>query len=451
MSRNRPCEIQRMATGELATTLRQMVRALHPAILLCRTVEALVSARKEFEQTVDAGAVESTQAGATSSRLGHASGNLHCAQKMSALEHIVDLCLTEAEGYYVCRAHELNTLVEYAIAYIEQVMSESSSGILRDLGDLRHKYERAIRCNMAVGDVAVPTTSEEVRDIFQVVYEENREYLCPTFERYLGFSWEGFVEVVENLASHFLHGVGFVSQPALRQTFEETQEADAILEHLTYTPLKARQRMGLKASVRHGAAGRLLLAHPLPSVQDHVVVSGKLLSDSFNWHVYTFRKKSHAFLKAKGHMFEAMVVRSLEMNSWSVLARNLVVNEQIVPGEQKAEYDIIAARCPYLIIIEAKAYAPETRKGGYSRSHRKKLAAEFGRKLRLKAEFIREHLSELPIDAPDCRIIIPVLLSTYPLAASSNLEGVAVLTSAEFPAFLSAPNIADESVQIRLA
>ena len=41
----------------------------------------------------------------------HSSRHRYYAERVHSLEHLVDLCLTEANGPFVCRAHELNALV----------------------------------------------------------------------------------------------------------------------------------------------------------------------------------------------------------------------------------------------------------------------------------------------------------------------------------------------------
>jgi hypothetical protein len=105
-----------------------------------------------------------------------------------------------------------------------------------------------------------------------------------------------------------------------------------------------------------------------------------------------------------------------------------------------------------MLIIEAKAYTPETRVSGYSESQRSKLGTTFARKLRLKAEFISDNISKIPELSlgADCDILIPVLLSTYPFVAQPMSEGVVVLTEPELPGLLMAPDNVADPIQIHL-
>lgn len=124
-----------------------------------------------------------------------------------------------------------------------------------------------------------------------------------------------------------------------------------------------------------------------------------------------------------------------------------------MPGESKAEYDIIAMKDQYLLIIEAKAYTPETRFAGYSETQRLKRGIAFAKKLRLKAKFIAHNISKIPKVSvgAQCSKLIPVLLSTYPFTAKSLSEGVVVLTEAELLGLIMTPDRLNESIIINIS
>lgn len=455
LSNGKHNELERMSASDLMRALKNMVKVLHPDILICRLITSLMEARRKLQQISIDVAHDEAQGKNAISKSQYSQKNQYYTlelQKVRALEHVVDLCLTEAQGPYICRTRELNTLVCYAVAYINTGSSKRRTSILKDLGTLRNKYERSIPYHIAAATLIEPQTPEDVEKVFTLVYEENQKYLVPVFSQHLGFSWESFIKFVGTLGKFSFNRPGFVSRQVLRKDLKDIQEFDEILHHLEYNRDRARSRLKLSPSVRTGMNGRLLFAHPIPSTISGLVISTRLLCDSLNWYVYSYRKKSGAFRKAKGHLFEDRIAQTLETHSWRIIAQNLVLIKAIVPNENKAEYDIIAVKGRYMLIIEAKAYTPETRISGYSEAQRLKRGAAFARKLRLKTEFIGNNIPEIPelSAGVDCNILIPVLLSTYPFVAQSVFEGVAVLTEPELPGLLVAPDSIVDSARIHL-
>ena len=129
-------ELERMPASDLTRSLKDMVKALHPDILICRVITSLTEARRKLWQITTDVAHDEAQGKNAISKSKHSQKNQYYAQelqKVQALEHIVDLCLTEAQGPFICRRHELNTLLRYALAYINTSRSERRTSILKDL------------------------------------------------------------------------------------------------------------------------------------------------------------------------------------------------------------------------------------------------------------------------------------------------------------------------------
>ena len=450
-------ELEKMSASDLTSVLKNMVQALHPDILMSRLISSLIEARLKLRKITTAVAHDdASEKNAASESHYNRQNQLYSQelQKVWALEYIVDLCLTEAKGLFVCRDHELNTLLRYAIAYINTSSSERRKHIIKELGALREGYERSIpyQIDKAAGDLHETHTPEELEKLFTLVYEENKSYLASVFPKELQFTWESFVSVMGSLAGAFFYAPGFVSRRSLMESVKDIEGFDQILRLLEYDSDRAKGRLELSPVIRTRMNNRFLLVHPIPSTKSSLIVSCGLLCDSLNWYTYSYRKKSGAFRKAKGHLFEDRIVQTLKAHSWKIVTQNLVLNEPIVPNESKAEYDIIAAKGRYMLIIEAKAYTPETRVSGYSEAKRLKLGTAFARKLRLKAEYIANNISEIPKLSADanCNIFIPVLLSTYPFVAQSVSEDVAVLTEPELSELLITPDSIANSAQIHL-
>jgi len=439
--------LEGMSSPDLHRVLCDKVKGLIPGYFLGDLLVEITVARKRTAQIYDQVLSYAAAKEVGLSQTPYSRTHQDQLRNLLALESLVDFCLTSSQGAFFCTKPHLEELVTYAAAYDDKLRSESRGSTIRDLGALREEYERSIPFHAVRTENLSPQTPAEIQTAMERAYEENKRYLDSVFPKHLGFSWEGFVDTIGNLLT-FFPSPGCASKVSLCSELKDNLEASVILQQLEYTPDRAHQRMSLRPTIRSRMQGRLLVRHPIPSISDHLFLSQRLLSDSFNWYVYSYRKISHAFLKEKGHSFEARIAKSLDEHSWQVIAQNLVVMEEVVPSESKAEYDIIARKGRYLLIIEAKAYAPEVGSSGYTESKREKLACDFACKLRRKAEFLAENTLGLGLGAKGCEQAIPVLLSTYPLSASHVRASVLVCTEREFVPLLSNPQGADGSVLI---
>jgi len=404
--------------------LEDLVASLHRGVFLCTLVSELSAARRQHVLTN----VEGPASGGAS--LDQLTLDAH------ALEHLVDLCLTSnQDGVYVCRKNELDVLMKRARAFIQEAHKAQHEKVVKDVGSLRDRYDKTIAFH--VGNVPLWKDPPSVEEGLVALGKENEKYLGDVFPKYLGFTWESFINVVGSLLTSFYYAPGFVARDALYAQLKDIEEADKVLTRLEYGPDRAAERLTRPPEMRFSFPGRLLQWHPLPSVDGAIVVSGQLVGDSMQWYLHKYLKKSKKFLKEKGHLFEAQVVDTLEEAGWRILDQNFVVMEEIVRGESKAEYDIIASKGRFLLVVEAKAYNPTT--SGHSRvvSERGRQAREFAKKLRSKAEYLAQHLSDLPFDVPHCDVVLPALVSTYPMSDSDVLEEVTLVSQDGLQEFLS--------------
>lgn len=441
---------EEMSSSELEHELKRMVKDVHRGFLLCELVVALTSARGNLERTSNIVNQEATSKKIPFSQCESSPQNQYFARRVFALESLIDFCLTTSRGPFLCDKAYVEKLIEYAGQYNHTLQTESRVSVPQVLGELRKPFENTIPHQILSGNTVVPKEPKEVKKAFKLVYDEKKKYLAKVFPEHLGFSWEGFVESVTVLVADFFYGPGYLSRASLCQARTHIPEFDAVLRQLEYLPSRAKERFALGAKKRYAMQGRLLFWHPIVSDCDKLIVSGRLLLDSFIRYAYRYSKESHLFRTEKGHLFETQIAETLEKHTWKVVETNFLVKEMIVPGKTKAEYDIIAGKGRYLLIIEAKAYTPELGSPGYTKSKRLKLAQGFAKKLRLKAEFIANNFFSLPLEQDAYKEVIPILLTTSPLAPSSTLEGVLVLVQPDLSTVLSAPDKVDKSAVISI-
>ncbi len=415
--------------------LQDLVASLHRGVLLCTLVPALSTVRRKHLLANVEGIVP---------------GGPSLAQltlEAYALEHLIDLCLTtKHSGMYVCRKNELDCLMKYAQAFIEKSHFAQHERIVNHVGSLRDGYDKAIAFH--AGNLPLWKDPPSAKEGLIALGEENEKYLGDVFPKYLGFTWESFINVVGSLVNSFFHAPGYVSREALLEQLNDIEGADTVLTRLEYSSENAAKRLARPPETRFSFPGRLLQWHPLPSADGAMVVSGQLVADSMHWYLYKYLKKSSKFLKEKGHYFEGQIADALDAAEWLIVEQNYVVMEEIIPGESKAEYDIIAFKNRILLVVEAKAYKPTTSGQARIVSERGRQARKFAKKLRVKAEYLAEHLSDLPIKASDCDVILPALVSTYPMSNAEMVEGVMLVPQDGLHKFLSESTLAPKCVLV---
>ncbi len=415
--------------------LEDLVASLHRGILLSTLVAALSAVRRQHLLSF----FEGTGPGGPSLA--------QLTLESYALEHLIALSLTSKQcSTYVCRKNELEVLLKHARAFIQKAHASHHEKVVKDVGSLRQGYVNAIAFH--ADNLPLWKDQPSVKEGLASLGEENQKYLGNVFPKYLGFTWGSFIKAVGSLVGSFFCAPGYVSRDALHAQLKDIDGADSVLARLEYGPDRAAECLARPPAMRFSFRGRLLQWHPLPSADGAIVVSGQLVTDSMQWYMHKYLKKSAKFLKEKGHAFEAQIVNALDDADWRVVGQNYVIMEEIVPGKSKAEYDIIACRDRFLLVVEAKAYNPTT--SGHSRveSERGRNAQEFAKKHRLMAEYLAEHLSELSIEAPDCDVVLPALVSTYPMSNTEVLEGVTLVPQDTLREFLTDPARASQDTLI---
>jgi len=361
------------------------------------------------------------------------------AKEMFALEGLLDFALVYAKGELLITPQKLSLLLTYVdrLRYISKNLNKKD--LAKSIDGMMDDYQDSISYHLSKGGV-LPTlaTRQDLERYLEEIYQQDI-YLERVFGTEVGLPWREFVDIMKHLISMCLVGPRFITLArALKISSDAPNEGvmEDSLQKFTYTRRTAEISLDEPMWKRELPEGRMLLWRPVVAVGDNIVFSTQLLLDSLERYRYHYRKKVGAFVKNKGHVFEKEITDVLKKHGMDIVACNLVIDEEIVAGESRAEFDIIAGKAPVLLVIECKAYQPDIGFRMSTISQRRQMATNFSKKLFVKCQFLANN-PERFFSSTIYDLVVPLLVSTYPLAREAEHCGVNAVTVSELSNLLA--------------
>nr|KXH74676.1 MAG: hypothetical protein AM325_12505 [Candidatus Thorarchaeota archaeon SMTZ1-45] len=434
-----------MLDEDALSQLTRTVSVFHKELLIADLMKDLNYSRQRFQMELVRISKESSEGSVSFAEHPRWQDIAQVGSRVLASEYLIALAMTNCNGAAISTPKILSALIESAHSMLVSAQDRGSLSIKHILGDISEDYEQAITHH--VGDSQFHLiNSPSALDEKYLHVKDKYQYLDEVFRRDLNVGWNDFIDTINILLKHsFYHGL-FVNKNVVLESLKEIENREEILNLLEFDREKAEAYLAKPLWRLNQLSERALFWSPVVKIDENYFVMPQVLEDSFERYVYMFRKRHGAFVKGKGHLFENQVCEILENLGFEIIERNRVVMEEIVKGEMKAEYDIIAGSPPYLLVFECKAYHPDVNGRGFI-TKRKEQGLEFATKIAKKAEYVSSHPQEFLESAHRYQWTIPVLITTYPLVKRESIKNVLCVTMADLRE-LENLNMIDETYRI---